>query len=341
MPMTEEILSLRGIHKAAALLIMLGPDASAKIIKKLSEDQIEAISQAIVDLGPVTQEIRGQVMGEFSQMLASARGRRAGGVTFAQDVLEKSVGAERAKQIITKLGPRRTKAPFDFVRRTDPAQLMNSIQAEHPQTIALVLAHLEPSQSAVVLASLPKEQQIEVVRRIATMDKTQPDVVKEVEDVIAKRISSVSSEELTLSGGAKAVAEVLNRADRSTEKNILQVLEGENPGLVDEIKKLMFVFEDIVLVDDRGIQQVLREADPKELALALKTASDEVKEKIFRNMSKRAAEGIKEDMGFLGPVRLRQVEEAQQKVVSIIRKLEEKGEIVIKGRGTKEDALVE
>ena len=230
---------------------------------------------------------------------------------------------------------------FEFIKKTDPAQLVNFIQSEHPQTIALVLAYLEPAQAAVVLSSLAEERQLEVVQRIATMDKTAPEVIKEVEDVLQRKLSAVSNEGLTISGGVKTVAEVLNMIDRQTEKGILKSLDDNDPDLSNEIKKLMFVFDDIVLIDDRGIQQILKDVDNKELAMALKTASEDVKDKVFKNMSKRAAEAINEEMEYMGPVRLKQVEESQQRVVSIIRKLEEAGEIIISGRGGVGDELIE
>lgn len=341
MTTSDDIKNLTGAQKAAALLVLLGPEVSSNVIKKLNDDQIERISMEIVNMSGVSRELRQHVVSEFNETFASKRGLLSAGPGFAQNVLEKSIGQDKAAQIISRAGQVRTRAPFEFIKRTDPQQLMNFIQAEHPQTIAMVLSYLDPAQAAGLLSSLPAQQQSEVVRRIATMDKTTPEVIKEVEDVLERKLSTVLHEGFTATGGVKTVVEVLNRADRATEKNIFQSLEKDNPGLVEEIKKLMFVFEDIVLVDDRGIQQVLRDVDTKELAMALKTASDDVKNKIFKNMSKRAVDGIKEDMEFMGPVRLKQVEEAQQKVVAIVRKLEETGEIVIKGRGGTGDELVE
>jgi flagellar motor switch protein FliG len=228
--------------------------------------------------------------------------------------------------------------PFDFIRRTDPAHLLNFIQQEHPQTIALILAYLEPAKASVILQNLPDEIQSEVARRIATMDRTSPDVLREVERVLEKKLSTLSSEDYTAAGGVESIVEILNLVDRSSEKSIIEALEDEDPDLAEEIKKRMFVFEDIVMLDDRAIQKVLREVDTQELAKALKAVDTEVQDKIFRNMSKRAAGMLKEDMEYMGPVRLKDVEEAQQKIVSIIRHLEDTGEIVIARSG--EDELV-
>lgn len=340
MAKNDDSKKVSGVQKTAILLMCLGPDAAAKVMRKLTDAQIEQISAEIVTLGKINPELREQVLLEFNQEVTVSKRTIYGGVNFARNILEKSIGVDKATGIINRLGDIRTEPPFNFVRKADPAQLLNFIQSEHPQTIALILSHLDPNHSAIVLSALPSEQQAEVVRRIATMDKTTPEIIKEVEEVLQRRFSTFLSEGLTVAGGVKSVAEVLNRADRSTEKNIFEILEKENPGLADEIKKLMFVFEDLVLVDDRGIQQALKEMDNKELALALKTASDGVKEKIFKNMSKRAVESIKEEMEFMGAVRLKQVEEAQQRMVNIVRKLEERGEIVIQGRGGKGDEIV-
>lgn len=336
----EDSKNLTGAQKAAILLLVLGHEASAPIIKKLNETQIQQVSAEIAKLGNVPYELSLQVLGDFSQQFSSMRNLRRGGIAVAQNMLEKSLGAGKATQMINRLGDVRSGAPFDFIKKTDPAQLLSFIHLEHPQTIALVLSHLDSNQAAVVLSSLPPALQTDVASRIASMDKTTPEIVKEVENILEQRISSVSAEGVTSSGGVRTVAEILNRIDRATEKSILQVLEQEDSPLAEEIKKLMFVFEDLVLVDDRGIQQVMKEVDSKELALAIKAASSEVKEKIFKNMSKRAAEAVKEEMEFMGPVRLRQVEEAQQRIVAIVRKLEEGGEIVIQGRGGKGEEVI-
>jgi len=336
----DDAKNLTGSQKAAILLLVLGHEASAPIIKRLNENQIQQVSSEIARLGNVPHEVSLQVLNDFSQQFSSMRNLRRGGIAVAQNMLEKSLGAGKASQMINRLGEVRSSAPFEFIKKTDPAQLLNFIHLEHPQTIALVLSHLDSNQAAVVLSSLSPELQTDVASRIASMDKTTPEIVKEVENILEQRISRFSAEGVSSSGGVRTVAEILNRIDRATEKSILQVLEKEDSPLAEEIKKLMFVFEDLVLVDDRGIQQVMKEVDSKELALAIKAASSEVKEKIFKNMSKRAAESVKEEMEFMGPVRLRQVEEAQQRIVAIVRKLEEGGEIVIQGRGGKGEEVV-
>ena len=340
MPKLEDAKNLSGAQKAAILLIVLGNESSAQIIKRLNENQIQQISSEIAKIGSVPSEVSAQVLSNFYQQFSTMRNVRRGGLAVAQNILEKSMGAGKASQMINRLGDVRSSSPFEFIKKTDPAQLYNFLHLEHPQTIALVLSHLDANQAAVVLSSMSSELQADVASRIASMDTTTPEIVKEVESILEQRISSVSTEGLTSSGGVRTVAEILNRIDRATEKSILQVLEKEDSLLAEEIKKLMFVFEDLVLVEDRGIQQVMKEVDSKELALAIKAASTEVKEKIFKNMSKRAAEAVKEEMEFMGPVRLRQVEEAQQRIVAIVRKLEEGGEIVIQGRGGKGEEVV-
>jgi flagellar motor switch protein FliG len=248
------------------------------------------------------------------------------------------VGSQKAVDIINRLTSSLQVRPFDFIRRTDPAHLLNFIQQEHPQTIALILAYLEPNKASVILGSLPSEIQSDVAKRIATMDRTSPETLREVERVLEKKLSTISSEDYTVAGGVESIVEILNLVDRSTEKGIIERLEEDDPELAEDIKKRMFVFEDIVLLDDRAIQKVLREVDTTELAKALKAVDSEVQDKIFRNMSKRAATLLKEDMDYMGPVRLKDVEEAQQRIVSIIRKLEEQGEIVVARAG--EDELV-
>jgi len=262
----------------------------------------------------------------------------SGGIDYAKDLLEKAVGSQRATEIINKLTSSLQVRPFDFIRRTDPAHLLNFIQGEHPQTIALILAYLDATKSSSILGALPHEIQSEVAKRIATMDRTSPDVLREVEKVLEKKLSTLASEDFTAAGGIDTIVEILNLVDRSTERTILETLEEEDPDLAEEIKRRMFVFEDIVLLSDKDIQKVLREVDTTELAKALKGVNSEVQDKIFRNMSKRAASVLREDMDFMGPVRIKDVEEAQQRIVSIIRRLEDSGDIVVARSG--EDELV-
>ena len=329
---------LSGKQKAAILLVSLGTEVSANIMKSLREDEIEELTMEIANLKRVSTEVKDQVVEEFLQICIAQEYIVTGGIDYARDILEKALGAQKAKEIISKLTATLQIRPFDFARKTEPSQLLNFIQNEHPQTIALVMAYLRPEQAAAILSSLPPLQQVEVARRISTMDRTSPEVLREVELVLEKKLSSFVMHDFTIAGGIEPMVEILNRVDRGTEKTILEALAEEDPELADEIKSRMFVFEDILSLDNKAVQRFLREVDIKDLGLALKTSSEEVRELIMKNMSKRAAEMLKEDMDLMGPVRLRDVEEAQQKIVNIIRQLEDSGELII-SRG-KEDQLI-
>ncbi|MGE5588579.1 MAG: flagellar motor switch protein FliG [Clostridia bacterium] len=333
-PSTE----LSGKRKAAITLVTLGSEMSAEIFKHLDEAKIEQLTLEIAGLGNVPHETRRQVLEEFYEK-CDAQEFAAGGIEYVRQVLERALGPHRASEIIDKITASLQEKPFSFARQVDPAQLVNFIENEHPQTIALILAYLHPEQSAVVLSALPEGLQTEVAVRLAEMDRTSPEVVAEVEKVLENRLYAIGGQSYNFAGGTKALVDVLNRVDRATEKTILEELEEQNPALAEEVKNLMFVFEDITLLDDRAIQTFLKEIDTKDLALALKAASDEVKKRIFSNMSERAAEMLREDMEFMGPVRLRVVEEAQQRIVTVIRRLEEAGDIVI-ARGTEDEVLV-
>ena len=329
---------LTGRQKAAIFLICLGPDVSSEIFKHLHEEEIESLTFEIARLDKVTPEDKEKVLMEFQELMLASQFISTGGVDYARDVLERSLGTQKAVDIINRLTSSLQVRPFDFIRRTDPAHLLNFIQGEHPQTIALILSYLEPQKASNILSQLPYEVQADVAKRIAKMDRTAPDVLREVERVLERKLSTLASEDYTAAGGVDSVVEILNNVDRATEKTIIETLEEEDPELAEEIKKRMFIFEDIVLLDDRAIQKVLREVDMQELAKALKAVDAEVQEKIFRNMSKRAASLLREDMDYMGPIRLKDVEEAQQKIVNIIRKLEESGDIVVARAG--EDELV-
>lgn len=324
---------LSGKQKAAILLITLGPELSAQIFQHLKDEEIEQLTLEIANIRKVKNEEKEDIVSEFHEMCVAKEYISQGGIDYAKDILERALGSQKAIDIINRLSSTLQVKPFDFVRKTDPSQLLNFIQSEHPQTIALIMAYLEPEQAAIILSALSPERQSDVARRIAIMDRTSPEVIREIEKLLERKLSSVVSEDFTSAGGVKSVVEVLNRVDRTTEKTIMETLEVSEPELAEEIKRLMFVFEDVVQLDDRAIQQVLREVDTKELALALKGASEEVNNKIRKNMSKRASDMLKEDIDFMGPVRLRDVEEAQQKIVNIIRKLEEAGEIVVARSG--------
>ena len=324
---------LTGRQKAAIFLVTLGSEISAEIFKHLKEDEIEQLTFEIARLESIEAEDRDQVLMEFQELMMAQDFISTGGIDYARELLEKSLGSQKAVDIINRLTSSLQVRPFDFIRRTDPAHLMNFIQQEHPQTIALILAYLEPNKASVILGSLPHEIQSDVAKRIATMDRTDPAILREVERVLEKKLSTLSSEDYTSAGGVESIVDILNMVDRSTEKTIIESLEEDDPELAEEIKKRMFVFEDIVLLDDRAIQKVLREVDTAELAKALKAVDSEVQDKIYRNMSKRASTLLKEDMEYMGPIRLKDVEEAQQRIVSIIRKLEEQGEIVVARAG--------
>ena len=330
---------LSNSEKAAVLFIALGPEYSAKLFQHLADDEIERITLEIANHKKVSQEIKAQVVSEFYQMAMASDYISSGGLEYAQNVLEKALGAEKAMEILNRLTTSLQVRPFDFLRKTDPSQLMNFINNEHPQTIALIMAYLDPDQAATVLGALSPEAQADVARRIAQMDRTSPDIIREVERVLERKLSSLVTQDFTTAGGVKAIVEVLNRVDRTTEKSIIETLEVDNPELAEEIKRLMFVFEDIVQLDDRSLQMVLRDVETKDLSLALKATQPEVAEKVYRNMSKRAADMLREEIEFMGPVKIRDVEEAQQKVVNVIRVLEEKGDIVI-SRGQGDEMIV-
>jgi flagellar motor switch protein FliG len=330
---------LNGRQKAAIFLVTIGSEVSAEIFKHLREDEIETLTFEIARLEAVDSEDRDAVLAEFQELMMAQDFITTGGIDYARELLEKSLGSQKAVDIINRLTSSLQVRPFDFIRRTDPTHLLNFIQQEHPQTIALILAYLEPQKASIILSNLPHEVQSDVAKRIATMDRTSPEVLREVERVLEKKLSTLSSEDYTSAGGVESIVEVLNLVDRSTEKSIIESLEEEDPELAEEIKKRMFVFEDIVMLDDRAIQKVLREVDTSELAKALKSVDSEVQDKIFRNMSKRASQLLKEDMEYMGPIRMKDVEEAQQKIVSIIRKLEDAGDIVV-ARGTEDELVV-
>ena len=327
---TEEI---GGIQKAAILLIALGPEKSATVFKHLKEDEIEQLTVEIANTRSVLPAVKDQVMNEFYQVCLAQQYIAEGGIGYAKELLDKALGAEKAKDVIGRLTASLQVRPFEFIRKTDPAQLLNFIQDEHPQTIALILSYLPPSQGASVVASLNPDKQADVAKRIAQMDRTSPDIIKEVEKVLERKLASLVNQDYTIVGGVDAIVNILNTVDRGTEKHIMESLDMDEPELAEEIRRKMFVFEDILSLDNRTIQTVLREVDNNELAVALKGANEDVQAVIFENLSSRLATMIKEDMEFMGPVRMKDVEDAQQKIVGIIRRLEDAGEIVISRGG--------
>jgi flagellar motor switch protein FliG len=331
--------TLTGREKAAIFLVSVGPEVSADIFKHLKEDEVEELTFEIARIDKIDPEERDTVLMEFQELMMAQDFIVTGGVDYAREVLERALGTQKAVDIINRLTSSLQTKPFDFIRRTDPTHLINFIQNEHPQTIALILSYLDPQKSAQILSSLPHEIQADVAKRIAIMDRTSPEILREVERVLERKLSTLASEDYTQAGGIDAVVAILNNADRSTERNIIEALEEDDPDLAEEIKKKMFVFEDVITLDDRSIQRVMRHVDTSDLAKALKAVDPEVQDKIFRNMSKRAASMLKEDMEYMGPIRLKDVEEAQQKIVNIIRKLEEQGEIVL-SRGAEDEIIV-
>ena len=324
---------LSGLQKAAVLLITLGPEKSSSIFKHLKEEEIEELTLEIANTRSITPQLKEDIMEEFYQVCLAQQYIAEGGIGYAKELLEKALGEEKAKDVIGKLTASLQVKPFEFVRKTDASQLLNFIQDEHPQTIALIMSYLSPAQSSMILSALPPERQSDVAKRIAMMDRTSPDVIKEVEKVLESKLSSLVNQDYTIIGGVDAVVEILNSVDRGTEKHIMETLEVEEPELADEIRKKMFVFEDILLLDDRAIQRVLRDVENADLSIALKGSNENVQGDIFKNLSKRLAAMIKEDMEFMGPVRMKDVEEAQQKIVNVVRKLEDNSEIVISRGG--------
>lgn len=337
MPRTAQPLS--GRQKAAILLISLGPEISAQVFKHLSEEEIEQLTLGIANVRKVEFAEKDVVLSEFHQMAIAQEYISQGGIAYAKEVLDKALGPSKAIDIINKLTATLQVRPFDFARKSDPAQILNFIQNEHSQTIALVLSYLSPEQASVILSALPQERQADVAKRVALMDSTSPEVISQVEKVLEQKLSSTVTQDYTNAGGIQSIVQILNGVDRTTERTILDALEIQDPELAEEIKKRMFVFEDIVGLDNRSIQRVIRDIENADLQLALKVASEEVKEVIFRNMSKRMAETFKEEMEFMGPVRLRDVEESQTRIVATIRRLEETGEIII-ARGGGDDIIV-
>ena len=331
---------LTGVRKAAVLLLTLDQEQAAELMKRLGPEGVEEVSREIASLREITQQTRRSVFSEFYNLVLADNYVTQGGLDYAKALLKRSMPEAEADRMIKQVTQQVATTPFAFLQKAESENLLTFIQDEHPQTIALILAHLNPTKASEILVGLPSQKQIEVVKRIANMEQTNPEVIKEVERGLEHRLSDIVSQTFDKTGGVDTVAEMLNLADRSTEKGIMEGLEAEDPDLVEQIRRLMFVFEDILLVNDKGIQGVLKEIDNDALALALKTASEELKAKIFKNMSERAAQLIAEDMQFMGPVRVSDVEAAQQKIVDVVRRLEDSGEIVISGRGGEKEMIV-
>ncbi|WP_308639243.1 flagellar motor switch protein FliG [Paenibacillus silvisoli] len=328
-----------GRQKAAILLISLGPEVSAQIFKHLREDEIEQLTLEIANVRKVDSAEKESILNDFHQICVAQEYISQGGITYAREILEKALGESKAMEVINRLTATLQVRPFDFARKADASQILNFIQNENSQTIALVLSYLQAEQASQILSALPQEKQADVARRVALMDSTSPEVISQVERILEQKLSATVTQDYTSAGGIESIVHILNGVDRGTERTILDALEIQDPELAEEIKKRMFVFEDIVNIDNKSIQRIIRDIENADLQLALKVASEEVREAIFRNMSKRMAETFKEEMEYMGPVRLRDVEEAQTRIVATIRRLEESGEIII-ARGGGDDIIV-
>ena len=331
---------LDGIAKAAILLLSLDHEAAGAVLKELPTEMVEEVTRQLASLGEVPRDLAEQVVEEFHSLRLASQYAKEGGLDYARMLLKDSLDTKLADKVISQIQTQVQKTPFSFLQKAESENLLTFIQDEHPQTIALIISHLNHHKASEILVGLPEQKQIEVVRRVANMEQTNPDVIQHVEHSLESRLASMLTHSMEKVGGVETVAEVLNLCDRTTEKSILEGIEAEDPDLVEQIRRLMFVFEDILMVNDKGIQAVLKEIDNDELCMALKTASDELKDKIFSNMSARASELIKEDMEYMGPVRLSDVEAAQQRIVDVVRRLEEAGEIIIAGRGGEKDLIV-
>lgn len=332
-------LDLTGKQKAAALLITLGPEAAAHILKFCEDDEIEQLTLEIFQIGTVPAALKEAIVQECYQMSFVSEGVASGGVEYARDLLSRALGNNRAREFLERVRARTQGSHFDFLEEADPAQLANSLKNEHPQIIALIVSHLKAAKAAAVIAQLDERLQGEVASRIAVMDRVSPDVIETVETGMKGKLSSLLTQDYATSGGVTSLVSILHQVDRATERTIMDALDSNQPQLAEEVRQKMFVFENVVTLDDRTVQRILREVDSKDLILALKGGSEEVRQLIFRNMSKRAAELLKEDLAITGPVRLRNVEEAQQRIVNVIRQLEAAEEIVI-SRGGEDEIVV-
>lgn len=336
-----EAQSMTATQKVAALLIVLGPATASEVLKNITDDDLlEQITLDIASLNKVSTEILNSILDEFKTLFQASNYLSAGGMDYAKELLEKAYGGDQAKKILDRLVVLMNSNPFQFFNEADPGQLATSFQNENPQLIALIMAYLKPEHSAQVLNYLPPEVQAQVALKIADMDTTNPEILSEIEKIVESKFSSVVVQDFSKAGGVDALANILNRADRATERNVIELLEIQSPQLAEEVRELMFVFEDIITLDDRAIQRILREVETKDLAMSLKGTKEDVKEKVFRNMSERAQQMLRDEMEYMGPVRAREVQEIQTKIVGIIRTLEVAGEIVI-ARENNEDELID
>jgi flagellar motor switch protein FliG len=332
--------SLDGVVKSAVLLLLLDPDSAGAILRELPTEAVEEVTRALASLGDVPRGLGEGIISEFYSLAMAQGWVREGGLDYAKRLIKDSLDGGVADKVISQIQTQVQRTPFAFLQKAETENLLTFIQDEHPQTIALIVSHLPHHKASEVLGGLPEERQIEVVRRVANMEQTNPEVIREVELGLESRLSSMIMHSMEKVGGVNTVAEILNLCDRNTEKAIMEGVESEDPELVEEIRRLMFVFEDVKMIDDKAIQRIMKELDNKEVALALKMASEELKDKFLSNVSSRGADMIREDMEFMGPVRVSDVEAAQQRIVDIVRRLEDSGEIVISGRGGGGDIVV-
>lgn len=339
-PISSDPTKIGSLTKAAIILLSLKADEATKMLKSLPAEAVEEVTRELASLGRVEKHVRAAIIEEFYHTVIATGAAQEGNLDYAKTLLKESLDPSIAERVMSQIQTQVQKTPFSFLQRAETENLLTFIQDEHPQTIALITCHLPHHKAAEILVGLPIQKQVEVIKRMANMEQTNPEVIREVERGLESRLSNMLLQNMERAGGVPTVAEILNLADRATEKSIMEGLESEDPDLVEQIRRLMFIFEDIMLVNDKGIQAVLKEVENDELALALKTASAELQEKMLSNMSERAAALIKEDMEFMGPVRVSDVESAQQRVVDIVRRLEEAGEVIIQGRGGDNDLIV-
>lgn len=336
-----EMHNMTTTQKVAALLIVLGPATASEVLKNISDDDLlEQITLDIASLNKVSTEILTGILEEFKAIFQANNYLSTGGMNYAKELLEKAYGGDQARKILDRLVVLMNSNPFQFFNEADPGQLATSFQNENPQLIALIMAYLKPEHSAQVLNFLPPEVQAQVAMKIADMDTTNPEILSEIEKIVETKFSSVVVQDFSKAGGVESLANILNRADRSTERNVIELLEVQSPQLAEEVRELMFVFEDIVNLEDRAIQRILREVDTKDLAMSLKGTKEDVKEKVYKNMSERAQAMLRDEMEYMGPVRAKEVQEIQTKIVGIIRTLEVAGEIII-ARDNNEDELID
>ncbi len=339
-PFPEDLSELDGVTKAAILLLSVGADSAASVLRHMPAERVEEVTRSLAGLGRVPDRIQNAVVEEFYSISIATQYANEGSLSYAKMLLQNSLDPSTADRLLSQIQTQVQKTPFSFLQRAESDNLLTFIQDEHPQTIALILCHLSHHKASEILCGLAMEKQLEVIKRIANMEQTNPEVIKEVERGLESRLSNMLMQSMEKAGGVPTVSEILNLTDRATEKTIMEGLESDDPDLVEEIRRLMFVFEDIKLVNDKGIQAVLKEVENDELSLALKTASEQLQQKIFTNMSERAAAMVKEDMEFMGPVRVSDVEAAQQRIVDIVRRLEESGDLMIEGRGGDSEMVV-